>query len=69
MLLAYVDESGNVGPPANRGTAMYSLGCVLVDADLWPAIFEETLAAEGQIGDRAVAVVDHQVGDGAVGIA
>lgn len=46
MLLAYVDESGNTGDVAKRGAPLtYSLGCVLlVDADRWPAAFDEMLA-------------------------
>lgn len=43
MLLAYVDESGNTGTPSSGGSLTYSLGCVLVDADLWPQAFEEFL--------------------------
>jgi hypothetical protein len=45
VLLAYVDESGNTGNVAKRGASLtYSLGCVLVDADHWPAAFDEMLA-------------------------
>lgn len=43
MLLAYIDESGNTGPVARGGSLTYSLGCVLVDADLWPSAFDEFL--------------------------
>lgn len=43
MLLAYVDESGDTGPIANRGSLTYTLGCVLVDAEQWPAVFDSTL--------------------------
>lgn len=43
MLLAYVDESGNTGSLSSGGSLTYSLGCVLVDADLWPDAFEELL--------------------------
>lgn len=40
MHLAYVDESGNIGPiPA--GTNTFTLGCVLVPAARWPDIFDE----------------------------
>jgi hypothetical protein len=44
MLLAYVDESGNTGDPDHGGSLTYALGCVLVDADLWPTAFDELLA-------------------------
>lgn len=43
MLLAYVDESGNTGDVASGGTLTYTLGCVLMDADLWPTAFDEVL--------------------------
>jgi hypothetical protein len=43
MLLAYVDESGNTGPADSGGTVTYTLGCVLVEADLWPAAFDSLL--------------------------
>lgn len=45
MLIAYVDESGDTGHPALAGSsACYSLGCVLVEVDDWPAAFEAMLA-------------------------
>ena len=45
MMLAYVDETGNTGDPHLQGsTAMYGLGCVLVDVADWPAAFEGMLA-------------------------
>jgi hypothetical protein len=44
VLLAYVDESGDTGDPANGGSLTYSLGCVLVDADLWPGALDELVA-------------------------
>lgn len=43
MLLAYVDESGNTGDVSSGGSLTYALGCVLVDADLWPSAFDEML--------------------------
>ncbi len=43
MLFAYIDESGNTGDASAGGTVTYSLGCVLVDADKWPAAFDELL--------------------------
>lgn len=43
MLLAYIDESGNTGDIGAGGSLTYSLGCVLVDADLWPSAFDEML--------------------------
>jgi Protein of unknown function (DUF3800) len=35
VLIAYVDESGDLGP-----SHTYTLGCVLVDAESWPASFD-----------------------------
>lgn len=43
MLLAYIDESGNTGAVGSGGSLTYTLGCVLVDADLWPSAFDEIL--------------------------
>lgn len=43
MLLAYVDESGNTGDVRKGGSLTFSLGCVLIDADVWPAAFETML--------------------------
>ncbi len=42
MLMAYVDESGDTGVGAG-GSLTYTLGCVLVDADLWPDAFDQLL--------------------------
>jgi Protein of unknown function (DUF3800) len=44
MLIAYIDESGNTGDPSSGGSLTYTLGCVLIDADLWPTAFDEMLA-------------------------
>lgn len=44
MLLAYVDESGDTGDVRKGGSSLtYSLGCVLVDADVWPTAFNSLL--------------------------
>lgn len=43
MLLAYVDESGNTGLVQSGGSLTYALGCVLVDADMWPDAFDQLL--------------------------
>lgn len=43
MLLAYVDESGNTGEVAKRGSLTFTLGCVLVSAAQWPTAFDELL--------------------------
>lgn len=51
MLFAYVDESGNTGEVANGGTATYSIGCVLVDADSWTSGFDQMLAYRRYVRD------------------
>jgi hypothetical protein len=43
MLLAYVDESGNTGDVKSGGSLTFSLGCVVIDADLWPSAFDEMI--------------------------
>jgi hypothetical protein len=40
VYFAYIDESGDPGP---AGSATYSLGCVLVDADTWPNRFDRLI--------------------------
>ncbi len=40
MYLAYVDESGD---PGASGSRTYSLGCVVVDAEAWPSVFDQVL--------------------------
>ncbi|CKZ30213.1 Uncharacterised protein [Mycobacterium tuberculosis] len=44
MLVAYIDESGNTGDPANGGSMTFVLGCVLVDADNRPTAFDGLLS-------------------------
>jgi hypothetical protein len=39
VLIAYVDESGNTGT-----SKTYTLGCVLIDADVWPETFNAVIA-------------------------
>jgi Protein of unknown function (DUF3800) len=39
VLIAYVDESGDLGP-----SYTYTLGCVLVDSESWPASFDALIA-------------------------
>jgi len=51
MLLAYVDESGNTGNPNGGGSLTYALGCVLIDADLWPTAFDELLDFRRRLRD------------------
>jgi Protein of unknown function (DUF3800) len=44
VLIAYIDESGDTGEVEQGGSPTYTLGCVLIDADLWPTAFDEMLA-------------------------
>lgn len=50
MLLVYVDESGDTGDVAAGGSLTYSLGCLLIDADLWPTAFDELVAFRRRLG-------------------
>lgn len=52
VLLAYIDESGNTGQPANGGSLTYTLGCVLLDADDWPANFNELLDFRRRVREK-----------------
>jgi len=38
VLIAYVDESGNLG-----NSLTYTLGCILVEADVWPETFNDLI--------------------------
>ena len=40
MILAYVDESGDVGA---KGSRSYVLACVLVPAAAWPSVFDDLI--------------------------
>ncbi len=44
MFLAYVDESGDSGSLATRGSQTYSLGCLLVDDQHWMNVFDSLIA-------------------------
>ena len=41
VYLAYVDESGNTGLPGSR---TYTLGCLFLDVDRWPDVFDQMIA-------------------------
>lgn len=44
MILAYVDETGDTGDPALRGSSnCYGLGCVLIETDAWSDTFAAVL--------------------------
>lgn len=51
MLLAYIDESGDTGAVEAGGSHTYSLGCVLVDADVWPQAFDELLSFRRRLSE------------------
>jgi len=42
MHLAYIDDSGNTAAPP-QGSLTYSIGCVLIEARLWPNVFDEVI--------------------------
>jgi len=49
--MAYVDESGDTG--VSPGSSLtYTLGCVLVDADMWPDAFDQLLAFRRRVRDK-----------------
>ncbi|MBW0012879.1 DUF3800 domain-containing protein [Mycobacterium sp.] len=52
MLVAYIDESGNTGDPSSGGSQTFVLGCVLVDADNWPATFDGLLRFRRRVRDK-----------------
>jgi len=52
MLLAYVDESGDTGPPSHGGSQTYTLGCVLVEASRWNSAFDELVALRRRLRSR-----------------
>lgn len=47
--LAYVDESGDAG---YKGSRTYTLGCVLVQAAVWPDVFDDLLRFRRFLRDR-----------------
>lgn len=49
MLIAYVDESGNSGW---KGSQTYVLGCVMVEADRWPRVFDGVLDFRRWVRDQ-----------------
>lgn len=52
MLIAYVDESGNTGPPNAGGSLTFTLGCVLVDAERWPHTFDQLLSFRRRVREK-----------------
>ncbi|MFT4265590.1 MAG: DUF3800 domain-containing protein [Nocardioides sp.] len=52
MLLAYIDESGNTGAVSGGASLTYTLGCVLVDADIWPDAFDQLLDFRRRVKDK-----------------
>jgi hypothetical protein len=49
VLVTYVDESGNTGLPDSGGSATYTLGCLMFDADRWPQSFDSLIAFRRRI--------------------
>lgn len=50
VLMAYVDESGDTGVVAGSSHT-YTLGCVLIDVDLWPEAFDQLLDFRRRLRD------------------
>lgn len=59
MLLSYFDESGDQG--RERGSATYTLGGVLLDAERWPEVFERVLDFRRSLRDRYGLLLRHEV--------
>ena len=59
VLLAYYDESGDQG--REKGSATYTLGGVLVDADDWPDLFDELLELRRSLRDQYRILLRHEV--------
>jgi hypothetical protein len=53
VLLAYADESGDSGPLTKSGASLtYTVGCLLIEADDWPAAFDAMLAYRRDLRTR-----------------
>ena len=52
MHLAYIDESGSDGPIARGASLTFTLGCVLIDAERWPDIFDDMIDYRRYLRDR-----------------
>src|SRR5690348_15794112 len=50
VLMAYCDESGDTGR-ADGASLTYTIGCVLVDTEAWPAAFEGLLEFRRRLRD------------------
>lgn len=50
VLMAYVDESGDTGV-VTGSSHTYTLGCVLIDVDLWPEAFDQLLDFRRRLRD------------------
>ncbi|WP_154792485.1 DUF3800 domain-containing protein [Occultella kanbiaonis] len=48
--IAYIDETGDTGNPQLRGaSSCYALGCVIIDLDVWPSVFDSLVAFRRQV--------------------
>ncbi len=52
MHLAYIDESGSDGSITSGGSATFTLGCVLIDAERWPDVFDDMIDYRRYLRDR-----------------
>ena len=52
MHLAYIDESGSDGPISKGASLTFTLGCVLIDAERWPDVFDDMIDYRRYLRDR-----------------
>lgn len=52
MHLAYIDESGSDGLVTAGGSMTFTLGCVLIDAERWPDVFDDMIDYRRFLRDR-----------------
>jgi hypothetical protein len=50
--LAYIDESGSDGPISKGASLTFTLGCVLIEAERWPDIFDDMIDYRRYLRDR-----------------
>jgi Protein of unknown function (DUF3800) len=52
MHLAYIDESGSDGLVTAGGSMTFTLGCVMIDAERWPDVFDDMIDYRRYLRDQ-----------------